>query len=383
MDRQLRAIFRRARDLVDLREIQSRIDALAVEIERQRDEIDIARALAIAEEAAFHAVRTRHYRQLRRRHRRAAIIMRVHGQYDAVAPLEVAVHPFDLVGIDVRRRHLDRRRQVDDDLAVRARFPDRRHGIDDFLGEVEFGAGKDLRAVLEGPVRLGLRGRYFLYLAGTFRRNGLYALLALSEYDLAEIRRGRVIDMDDRVLRTAQAFHRARDEFRPRLRQHFHMHIVRHAAFLDQLADEAEIGVGRGRETRLDFLEADLHQHLEHAELPFRVHRLEKRLVAVAKIGAHPDRRFRDRLRRPLPVGQGHRREGAVFDGRVLQHDGSRTSTERRAARACVALTRRRRIRKMSEGKCFSALRRRGARPEEGRVQGRASGRGRYAGCVP
>ena len=50
----------------------------------------------------------------------AAVVVRVHGQHDGVAPREVAAHPLDLVGVDVGRRDLDGRGQVDDHLVLRA-----------------------------------------------------------------------------------------------------------------------------------------------------------------------------------------------------------------------------------------------------------------------
>jgi len=63
---------------VDIGEIEPRVDALRVEIHRERDEIDIAGALAIAEKASFDAVRAREHRHFRRGDRRAAIVMGMH-----------------------------------------------------------------------------------------------------------------------------------------------------------------------------------------------------------------------------------------------------------------------------------------------------------------
>jgi hypothetical protein len=97
----------------------------------------------------------------------------------------------------------------------------------------------------------------------------------------------------------------------------------------------------------LDFLEADGAEHLEHAHLLFGIHRLEKRLVAVAEIGAHPDRRLFDDAasascgRRGLP---GEKR-GTWCWG--LQHDGwllncidwMANFREKRPAGACVVIS--------------------------------------------
>ena len=71
-------------------EIEARIDALRVEIQRERDEIDVAGAFAIAEQAALDAVGAREQREFGRRDRGAAIVVRMHRQHDAVAVREVA-----------------------------------------------------------------------------------------------------------------------------------------------------------------------------------------------------------------------------------------------------------------------------------------------------
>ena len=71
----------------------------------------------------------------------------------AVAMRDVPREPFDLVGINVGRRHLDGGRQIQDGLALRRRLPDGIDGIADLHGEIEFGAGEALRAVLEDSSR--------------------------------------------------------------------------------------------------------------------------------------------------------------------------------------------------------------------------------------
>jgi hypothetical protein len=72
----------------------------------------------------------------------------------------------------------------------------------------------------------------------------------------------------------------------------------------------------------LDFLEADGAEGLEHAHLLLGVHRLEKRLVAVTKVGAHPDWRLFDDAVRPVAVDKFYRGKSVVLGVRRLQHDG-------------------------------------------------------------
>ena len=75
MHRDLVAVFGGADNLVHHRKIQTRIDALAMEIQPQGDEIDIAGALAIAEQTTFDPVGARHHRQFGGGHGSAAVIV--------------------------------------------------------------------------------------------------------------------------------------------------------------------------------------------------------------------------------------------------------------------------------------------------------------------
>jgi hypothetical protein len=74
---------------------------------------------------------------------------------DVLAVSEVAAHPLDRVGVDVGRRHLDGRRQVDDDLALRRRLEDLDHLVADVDRELELGARVRLGRVLVVDPRLG------------------------------------------------------------------------------------------------------------------------------------------------------------------------------------------------------------------------------------
>lgn len=67
-------IFVDVLDPLDIAAIQLRIDALRIHVERQRHDIDIAGALAIAEQRALDAVGTRHQRQLGRGNAGTAVV---------------------------------------------------------------------------------------------------------------------------------------------------------------------------------------------------------------------------------------------------------------------------------------------------------------------
>ena len=131
--RQRRAVFGRPDDGADVAEIELRIDALRVQVHRQRHEAHVAGPLAVAEQAALDAIRAGHHGELGRGDAGAAIVVRMHGYDDAIAPAQMPVHPLDLVGEDVRRRDLDGRRQIENDRMARRRFP----YIDDALADLE------------------------------------------------------------------------------------------------------------------------------------------------------------------------------------------------------------------------------------------------------
>ena len=74
-DGKLVTIFRRLDKLVDVREARRQVNALREHVQPQRDDIDIACPLAIAEQRAFHPVRARHQAELGRGHGTAAVII--------------------------------------------------------------------------------------------------------------------------------------------------------------------------------------------------------------------------------------------------------------------------------------------------------------------
>jgi hypothetical protein len=79
MDRQLIAVFHRSRGFIDIGEIQAGVNALCVEIQRERHDIDVAGALTISEQRAFDSICPCHHRELSGRDCGAAIVMRMNG----------------------------------------------------------------------------------------------------------------------------------------------------------------------------------------------------------------------------------------------------------------------------------------------------------------
>ena len=124
------------------------------DVERQRDQVDVAGALAVAEQAALDALRSREHGELGAGDAGAAVVVRVDREDHRVAPVERAVHVLDLVGVDVGRRELHRGRQVVDHRAVGSRVPQRRHRVADLEHVVRLGQVEHLGRELEPDVRV-------------------------------------------------------------------------------------------------------------------------------------------------------------------------------------------------------------------------------------
>ena len=142
--RDLVAVLHHPTDLVDVGEVQPRRNPLRVQVQRDVDQVAVARALTVAEEAAFQPLGPGHQRQLGRGNARAPVVVRVHRQDDRIPLGQIAMHPLDHVGKDVRRAVLHCRWQVDDALVLRRGSPGLHHGIHHPLGEVQFGVRERL-----------------------------------------------------------------------------------------------------------------------------------------------------------------------------------------------------------------------------------------------
>ncbi len=237
----------------------------------------------------------------------------MHAQDDRIAALQVAAHPFDLIGIDVGRRVLNRRGKIDDGLVLWRGLPDIEHRLADLQRVVQFGPGKTLRRILEDPLRSGIRCGDLLEHPCAVDSDLLHALAIQLEDHLALQRRCRVIKMNDRARRALQSLKSPMDQVFARLCQHLHGHIRRDAALLNQLAAKIEVGLRGGGKSDLDLFEAQPHQQIKHTVFPLRVHRLNQRLIAVTQVNAAPRRSLVDGLARPLAVVQPHSRSRRVL----------------------------------------------------------------------
>src|SRR5699024_9378819 len=127
----LGAVHHRATDLVDVGEVDHRIHTLGVQVHAQGDQVHVAGALPLSEQAPFHPVGAGHHGQFRGCHGGAAVVVRVHREGDVLAAGQVAAHPFDLVGVHVGGGALDGGGQIQHDLTALLRAPDVHHRLAD------------------------------------------------------------------------------------------------------------------------------------------------------------------------------------------------------------------------------------------------------------
>ena len=137
--------------LIDLGKIQPRCDAVHVKIQRDGDDVEISGALAVAEKRPLHALRARQQPQFSRRDAGAAVVVRVQADDRALAPLQIAAHPFDLVRIHVGHRDFDGVGQIQDHLPLRRRLPHVHHRFANFVRKLDFRRARNFPANTDTP----------------------------------------------------------------------------------------------------------------------------------------------------------------------------------------------------------------------------------------
>jgi len=202
---------------VDVGEVQLRVNALGVHVQRHGDQVDVAGALAIAEQAAFDAIGAGHQAQLGGGHAGAAIVVGVQADQHAVATVDVAAEPLDLVGVDIGCGGFHRGRQVEDQLLLGGRLEHLDHGVAYLDREFRLGGAEDLRRVLETPGGFRILCGQALDDLCCVDRDVHHAGLVLVEDDAAEARRGGVVVVDDGLLGALQRLEGAGDQVFARL----------------------------------------------------------------------------------------------------------------------------------------------------------------------
>ena len=312
VDLHLVAVLPRTADLVDVGEVDLRVDALREQVHAQGDQVDVAGALALPEQTALDPVGAGHQGQFGGGDGGAAVVVRVDRQADVLAAGQVAAHPLEAVGVRGGGRTLHRGGQVEDDLAARAGLPDVHDRLADLQREVQLGVGEDLRAVLVAKRRaISLGAQQFLgvlhHQAGAVDGDLLDVVLGAAEDHPAEHRGGGVVEVHHGAPGALQGLDGPLDQVLTGLGQHGDRHVVRdRALFLDDGAHEVEVGLAGGREADLDLLVAHRDQLVEHPALALGRHRVDQGLVAVAQVGGEPAGGDGDPVVRPGAVRDVH-----------------------------------------------------------------------------
>ena len=172
--RQLVAVLHCAPDLVDVGEVDLWVHAPGEQVQSQRHQTHVAGALPVAEQAAFDPVGAGLIAQFCCGDGGSAVVVRMQTQDDRSPVGQVAAHPLDGVGVDVRGSHLHGSGQVEDDRVVRRRLDDLADGVAHLFGVFQFGARVGLRRVLEAPLGTRVLGGLLNALASAVGRDGLH-----------------------------------------------------------------------------------------------------------------------------------------------------------------------------------------------------------------
>ena len=139
----LGAVLHGAADLVDVREVDARINSLAEKIQAQGQQVNVTGALTLSQEAAFDTVCAGEECKFSTGDTGSTIIVRVNRQRNVLASGKVTRHVLDLVGEDIGGRALNGRGQVEDDLAAILGLPDVHNGFAHFQCEITLGINKN------------------------------------------------------------------------------------------------------------------------------------------------------------------------------------------------------------------------------------------------
>ena len=142
------AVLNRLADLRYVGQVELRVDALGEPVEAQRDQVNVAGALTVAQQAAFHAVGAGQHGQLGGGHAHAFVVVRVEGEHHGITVVEVGGDVLHFVGEHVRRGHFHGGGQIDDHRMLGSRLDDADHGVAHLNGVLRLGSGEGFRRVL-------------------------------------------------------------------------------------------------------------------------------------------------------------------------------------------------------------------------------------------
>ena len=156
------ATFVNFNERVQIGKIQLRIDAVHVKVQGDGNHVEISGAFTVPKKRSFDAVRSGEQAKLRRRHAGETIVVGMQANGERIAVPEVTAHPFDLICVNIRHRHLHGVGQVQDHFSLRSRLPDIHHRFGNIFGKLDFGRAETFRRILEHDVCSLEPGQSFL-----------------------------------------------------------------------------------------------------------------------------------------------------------------------------------------------------------------------------
>ena len=301
-DLDLIAVFDGLANARHVGEIELWVNALREQIQAQRDEIDVAGALAVAEQAAFDAVRAGEHTEFGSGDAHALVVVRVEREHHGIAVAQIIGNVLHFVCEHVRRGHLHRRGQIDDHRMPGRRLDHVDHRIAHLHRVLRLGSSERFRRIL--VVQVDALGVALEFLAQVRGIGGelLDARAVFAEHDLALQHGDGVVEVYNGALATAQAFVSLANEVLTGLREHDDCHVVGNELALDEQANEVVIGLRSAREADFDLLESHVDEHGPEPQLALGIHRVHECLVAVAQIHRAPARRPVQPLARPCAL---------------------------------------------------------------------------------
>ena len=214
-----------------------RVHTLGVHVQRHRDDIQVTGTFPVAEEAALDPFRSCQQAQFRAGYARAPVVMGMQADDRRFPVWQMLDKILDLVRIGIRRTHLHRSRQVDNDRFFFRCPQGFHHFVADADSEVLFRSRIAFRGIFITDVHAAAGHFLFRQLADQFRpfhRDVHNAVHVFLENDFALKSRCGVIKMNDYVFCTLDGFKRLLDQLRPGLHQNLQINIVRHQVLFNQ-----------------------------------------------------------------------------------------------------------------------------------------------------
>ena len=205
---------------------------MRVHIQGKGHNIDIAGTLTIAKQSSFNSIRAGKQAEFGIRHRTAPVVVGMKRNDHVFTVFQMVAHIFHLIGVNVRKRHGDGDRKVDDDLIIRRWFPDIQHSIADFKRKFHFSSRKAFRGILKLKVPFYFLRVFFQHFCAEYSNVNDF-FFGFTEHLFPLSHRSGIVKMNDRVLRAFQRFKGFFDDVLTRLGQYLNGYVVRNQVLLN------------------------------------------------------------------------------------------------------------------------------------------------------